>query len=126
MSLELRHNKIIAGTFSCPCGCEPIIVPAFMPASLYGCLLLIYWHFEKPITITSGYRCEQHNAKVNGSPKSKHLTSEAVDFAVLDVKPEGLAMLLDRLYPDSAGIGTYANHVHFDIRKEKARWTNKS
>lgn len=35
---------------------------------------------EKPIIITSGYRCLALNKKVGGSQKSQHMSAEAVDF----------------------------------------------
>lgn len=34
----------------------------------------------QPMTITSGYRCEELNQKINGVKNSKHTTFEAVDF----------------------------------------------
>tara|TARA_R110002110_G_scaffold210142_1_gene422577 strand:+ start:354 stop:827 length:474 start_codon:yes stop_codon:yes gene_type:complete len=33
-----------------------------------------------PVTITSGYRCEEVNQLVGGSSSSQHLTAEACDF----------------------------------------------
>jgi uncharacterized protein YcbK (DUF882 family) len=30
-------------------------------------------HFNKPIIISSGYRCEKHNKKIGGATKSYHM-----------------------------------------------------
>jgi zinc D-Ala-D-Ala carboxypeptidase len=38
---------------------------------------------ESPITITSGYRCEDLNDLVGGSKRSYHLVGQAVDFICL-------------------------------------------
>jgi len=37
---------------------------------------------DKPLRITSGYRCPVHNSKVGGAPRSAHLYGAAVDVAV--------------------------------------------
>lgn len=36
--------------------------------------------WEKPITVTSGYRCQALNNKVKGSKTSQHLTGDAADI----------------------------------------------
>lgn len=38
------------------------------------------------VIITSGYRCEELNKAVNGSPTSQHLIGEAVDLRTKDMK----------------------------------------
>lgn len=35
---------------------------------------------QKPITISSGYRCPELNRKIGGSMTSQHMTGRAVDF----------------------------------------------
>ena len=35
-----------------------------------------------PFRITSGYRCQKHNAEVGGMPNSLHLTGRAADIEV--------------------------------------------
>lgn len=40
-------------------------------------------HFNKPIVITSGYRCKALNKLVGGVSNSQHTTGEAVDIVML-------------------------------------------
>lgn len=39
-------------------------------------------HFNKPMIITSGYRCSTLNSKVGGQSNSQHLNGEAADFVI--------------------------------------------
>lgn len=42
-------------------------------------------HFNKPITITSWWRCQALNQMISNNPNSQHTKGEAVDFIVNDV-----------------------------------------
>ena len=44
------------------------------------CLDPIREKFGKPITITSGYRCDKLNKLVGGKPNSQHLKGQAADL----------------------------------------------
>ena len=44
------------------------------------CLDPIREKFGKPITVTSGYRCEKLNKLVEGKPNSQHLKGQAADL----------------------------------------------
>ena len=44
------------------------------------CLDPIREKFGKPITVTSGYRCEKLNKLVGGKPNSQHLKGQAADL----------------------------------------------
>ena len=44
------------------------------------CLDPIREKFGKPITVTSGYRCEKLNKLVGGKPNSQHLKGQASDL----------------------------------------------
>lgn len=39
-------------------------------------------YYNKPITVTSGYRCPGLNTKIKGSKTSQHCLCEAVDFII--------------------------------------------
>jgi len=68
--------------------------------------------------ITSGYRCEKHNAFVKGSKNSSHLEGYAAD--ILCVNPDTRYIILKSLI--LAGfdrIGIYEKHIHVDIDPRK-------
>lgn len=79
-----------------------------------------------PISITSGYRSSEHNAKVKGAKDSQHVKGTAVDFKVKGLKPKEVAVIVERLIKEGkikqGGIGIYPSWVHYDIRGIKARW----
>lgn len=65
--------------FRCPCGyCTGY--PTQMRARELKHIQRIRDHYGKPMTVTSGLRCERHNNKVGGSRDSRHLKGLAVDF----------------------------------------------
>jgi len=84
---------------------------------------------RKPVSPNSWCRCEHHNEIVQMdanenyipfSSKSKHMLAIACDYP--SESPKDLYDFLDKLYPDSCGIGLYVWGVHFDSRLLKARW----
>ena len=79
-----------------------------------------------PISITSGYRSPEHNAKVKGAKDSQHVKGTAVDFKVQGLKPKEVAVIVERLIKEGkikqGGIGIYPSWVHYDTRGIKARW----
>lgn len=80
----------------------------------------------KPVTITSGFRCERHNAEVggvtgeSGGTPSRHVLGQATDIKVQGLTPGALAAICEQVGFD--GIGTYRTFVHVDSRGERARW----
>jgi uncharacterized protein YcbK (DUF882 family) len=105
--------------FACKCGCDFSAVDV----ELLGVLESLREHYGAPITITSGCRCEAHNAAVGGAPKSYHVRGLAADISVSGESPAVVAEFLDGLYPDNYGIGTYSGWVHLDVRPGTyARW----
>jgi uncharacterized protein YcbK (DUF882 family) len=81
---------------------------------------------NKPITITSGYRSPEHNAKVKGAKNSQHIFGTAADIKVQGMTPKEVALVIETLIKDGkmkeGGIGVYNSWVHYDIRGVKARW----
>ena len=47
-----------------------------------NCLQKIREHFNSPVTITSGFRCEKLNTAISRADNSQHLSGEAADFVV--------------------------------------------
>lgn len=82
------------------------------------------------IIITSGNRCEKHNADEGGSELSQHRFSKAADFKIFfeyadqkhQLSPDDIADHLESKYPTRCGIGRYINRTHLDMRSTPARW----
>lgn len=75
-----------------------------------------------PIYVTSWYRDARHNAKVGGSPRSRHLFGDAVDFYCRHLTPKEIYQRLDNWHGSKGGLGLYKTHVHLDFRGYRARW----
>ena len=88
-------------------------------------------HFEKPVTITSGFRTASGNAKQkNAARYSQHLYGKAADIQVQGISVEDVAAYAESLMPDWGGVGKYPvkagrakGWVHVDTRQNKSRWT---
>ena len=65
--------------FRCPCG-KCTGYPTQMRVRELKHIQAIRDHYERPMEITSGLRCEHQNRKVKGSKDSGHLKGLAVDF----------------------------------------------
>ncbi|NLL61481.1 MAG: DUF882 domain-containing protein [Candidatus Atribacteria bacterium] len=78
---------------------------------------------EKPIIITSGYRCSSYNEVVGGVKGSYHLYGMAADVYVPGLPLEELLRAAEQVgFP---GIGFYPNNhfLHLDVRPvSPARW----
>lgn len=61
----------------CPDGCGQFVISPF----LVDLLERAREELDRPIVITSGFRCVKHNTEVGGKPNSAHLTGEAADIA---------------------------------------------
>lgn len=84
---------------------------------------------KRPITINSGYRSPEHNdsPKVRGVKNSQHLLGTACDISVAGMTTRQLADRIELLISKGemlqGGIGIYPNFVHYDIRKNRVRWS---
>lgn len=104
-----------------------------VPLHLSGNVKLLATNLEalrracgKPITIVSGYRTNNHNRTVGGSPKSQHLTASAADIRIEGLTAKEIAAVIVKLIGEGrmtqGGLGIYPTWVHYDIRGVKARW----
>lgn len=112
--------------FRCRDGSDTIMIDQTLAVLLQA----IREHFNKPITITSGYRTAAHNRAVGGALYSQHCYGRAADIRVAGVPVEQLAAYAETLLPGTGGIGRYpakagraAGWVHVDVRPIKSRWT---
>ncbi len=81
---------------------------------------------HRPIIINSGYRTEDYNKRIGGSPNSQHLLAKAADIRVTGISPHQLSTIIEELINKKSmlegGLGVYLTFVHYDIRGKKARW----
>ena len=103
----------------CQCGCGYNTVDYELAQELDS----IREYFGSPITINSGCRCREYNAKEGGSTNSQHLYGKAVDMVVKGVNANEVYKYLDQVYKGKYGIGKYNGRTHFDVRSgSAARW----
>lgn len=81
---------------------------------------------DKPVILSSGYRCEAYNTAIGGARHSVHMSFRAIDFVVRGATaPSDWAAALRDMRARGefrGGIGTYATFVHVDTRGENADW----
>lgn len=75
--------------------------------------------YGKPLIITSGYRCPEHNKKVGGAPNSYHLYGKAADIAVPN-KAERYKLVKIAMELGFGGIEVSPKHIHIDNRDQAA------
>ena len=83
MSRSVRISPhLTTGEIACKCGCgyglDPADVPDRLPIRFEGIRSLV----NRPLWITSGARCEEHNEAEGGKENSAHLRILALDLAV--------------------------------------------
>lgn len=119
--LDPKVNIKLSNNFSseelvCKCGkcpASPIAV------ELIEKLQKLRDEYGESITITSGYRCPEHNKAIGGASKSQHILGTAVDIKTKD---------LDKLYKlcekhfTSIGDGRPKGFIHVDLRPDTRRW----
>ena len=107
--------------FRCPCGCDRAeINPALVEALQELRDLAV-----RPVRITSGYRCPDHNRAKGGKRRSQHLLGNAVDVVIDGLTPVEMFCLAEKVAAfRNGGLGIYPNNgiIHVDVRDAHARW----
>ena len=104
--------------FACPC-CHKVMLHPRLLAKLVELRNIL----ERPVYITSGYRCFVYNQKVGGVVNSYHLIGLAADIKVKNINLVKLLSYAEEI--DFAGIGFYEkkDFLHLDVRPTKrTRW----
>ena len=70
---------------------------------------------DRPLSVTSGARCETHNRESGGKPGSWHLKGLAVDISCVDDEFRGEIIRLAGLLGFN-GIGVAKTFIHLDLR----------
>lgn len=122
---KLSPNFAVA-EFACKDGSAALLVDD----ELVTILQQVRNYFQRPVTITSGYRNNTYNTKVGGSTKSQHMTGRAADIQIAGISPQLLGAYVETLLPKRGGIGVYPPNksrptgwVHVDTRPDMSRWT---
>ncbi len=80
----------------------------------------------KPITVASGYRNPEYNAKIGGAPGSFHMRGMAADIKVPDMTPLEVGHAAEKV--GFLGIGVYthdgSSFTHVDTRDYKSYWVD--
>jgi uncharacterized protein YcbK (DUF882 family) len=96
----------------CPCCGELEMAGDFL-----SILFKLRHHFDYPMPVTSGFRCQSHNAAVGGSDSSQHLEGNAVDVYWSDFSAALKYKLIQyALDYDFRGIGLSDEFIHLDLR----------
>ena len=104
--------------FACHDGSDAVLVAPRLVMVLQS----IRSHFGATVTINSGYRTPQYNAKVGGVAHSQHCYGTAADIVVKGQTPAAVAAYARQLMPDWGGVGIYGSFCHIDVREAKADW----
>ena len=107
--------------FRCRCGCERAEINPRLVEALQELRDLA----DRPVRITSGYRCPDHNRAKGGKRRSQHLLGNAVDVVIDGLTPIEMYCLADKVSAfRNGGLGIYPNNgiIHVDVRDNYARW----
>ena len=104
--------------FSCKCGCGFNTVDVQLLRVLED--TRFYW--DRPVIISSGCRCEEHNKRIGGHPNSGHMRAESADIYVVGITPLKIYNWLDNLYPNSLSLGNGKTFTHIGMGNTRKRW----
>ena len=115
-----RSTHFKGKEFACTDGSDTVLVAPRLVMVLQS----IRSRFGAAVTINSGYRTPQYNAKVGGVAHSQHCYGTAADITVRGQTPAAVAAYARQLMPDWGGVGVYAGQgfTHSDVREVRADW----
>ena len=105
-----------AKELACKCGCNV----NSMEHEFMGMLEELRVKLGRPVYITSGFRCPQHNKAVGGSTQSYHLKGRASDI-VCSNAAERYEVVGAAIKIGFSGIGIDKGFVHVDNRNSQPR-----
>jgi uncharacterized protein YcbK (DUF882 family) len=106
--------------FICPC-CDMLkIVPGFYKH--VACLEKIMTEYDCGFTVTSAYRCPEHNKRVGGAPKSWHMLFATDLVPELKTMDELKKLFIGAEKAGFRGLGLYDTHIHVDMRPGVTKW----
>lgn len=102
--------------FKCHCGqCEFVIDMPYINK-----MQAFRDDWGKPMSPTSGHRCQEYNKLIGGVSDSLHIPGKAGDWSILS--PFDRYRFIRLSYKHGfTGIGVYSNFIHLDTRNDRAR-----
>ena len=97
--------------FRCKCGCGS----DDMNETLISVADRVREHFGKAITVSSGRRCANHNARVGGVSNSRHLSGKAMDFCVSGKSASQVLEYVQKQPEIRYAYAIDSSYVHMDV-----------
>ncbi len=72
-------------------------------------------HFGKPMRVSSGVRCEVHNANVGGVSGSRHKLGTAMDFCIDDIPAPVVLPYVQAQTETNYAYAIDSNYIHMDV-----------
>ena len=102
--------------FKCKCGgkyCNGF--PAEPEEKLVKVADRVRAHFGNKIVVSSGVRCEKHNANVGGVSGSRHRLGKAMDFCVSGMSASSVLAYVQKQPEIRYAYAIDSNYVHMDV-----------
>lgn len=102
--------------FKCKCGgkyCKGF--PAEPKEALVKVADRVRAHFGNKIIVSSGVRCEKHNANVGGVSGSRHKLGKAMDFCVSGMSASSVLAYVQKQPEIRYAYAIDSNYVHMDV-----------
>ena len=101
--------------FKCKCGKYCNGFPAEPEEKLVRLADLVREHFGAPAIVSSGVRCETHNANVGGAIASRHLSGKAMDFTVRGKTAQDVLEFVQSRQEVRYAYAIDSNYIHMDV-----------
>ena len=101
--------------FACKCGRYCNGFPVEPNMSLIEQADIVREHFGTPVFVSSGVRCKQHNANVDGVPGSRHKSGKAMDFRVEGKSANTVLKYVKTLPNIRYAYAIDGSYVHMDV-----------
>jgi hypothetical protein len=101
--------------FRCKCGrfCDGF--PVQPERKLLALADRVRGHFGAPMIVSSGVRCEKHNANVGGASASRHMAGKAMDFTVRGKKAADVLAFVQSQKDVRYAYAIDGSYVHMDV-----------
>jgi hypothetical protein len=106
---EIKHFK--KAEFRCKCGCGADSMNETLIRTADG----VREYFGRPMEVTSGRRCANHNARVGGVSNSRHLSGKAMDFCVVGKTAAQVLSHVKTLPEIRYAYAIDGTYVHMDV-----------